>query len=286
MSPDPSINRNVLHRLPVHYPDLKTQCRIASILGAYDDLIEVNRRRITVLEEIAQRIFDEWFVHFRFPGHEGHGMNMTTHGQVPEGWQFARLDEVYETASGGTPSRKHPEYFEGDIRWVKTKELLNGPVFDTEEKITPEGLANSSAKLFPKDTVLIAMYGANIGQLGVLTRPAATNQACCAILTSKGYGWAYAYLALSRARQRIISLRAGAAQQNVSQTVIRSFPLLQPPKKLVANFEQHAATILSMSFLLHKEIANLRTQRDLLLPRLISGELTVGEAERELESAA
>jgi type I restriction enzyme S subunit len=194
---------------------------------------------------------------------------------------------MYETSAGGTPSRKCPHYYGGSIRWVKTRELLDGPIFETEECITEEGLANSSAKIFPSHTVLVAMYGATIGQLGVIVHPAATNQACCAVISSsKNAGWAYAYLTLRHARQRLINLRAGAAQQNINQALIRAFNILRPPSTVLAQFEKFASPMLTLSFILHQQSAKLAAQRDLLLPRLISGEVSVSAAERELETAA
>jgi type I restriction enzyme S subunit len=131
------------------------------------------------------------------------------------------------------------------------------------------------------------MYGATIGQLGVIVHPAATNQACCAVISSsKNAGWAYAYLTLRHARQRLINLRAGAAQQNINQALIRAFNILRPPSTVLAQFEKFASPMLTLSFILHQQSAKLAAQRDLLLPRLISGEVSVSAAERELETAA
>ena len=102
--------------------------------------------------------------------------------EVPENWVWVRLESVASWGSGGTPSRKHEEYYNGDILWIKTGELNNGWIYDTEEKITDEGLKKSSAKLFPPYSVLIAMYGATIGKVAILGVPATTNQACaCAV---------------------------------------------------------------------------------------------------------
>ena len=104
-----------------------------------------------------------------------------THYQLPNNWKWVRLGEVCETTSGGTPSRKEQKYYQGKIPWVKSGELDKGLITDTEEKITKEALKNSSAKLFPKGTLLIALYGATIGKLAFLGVDAATNQAICGI---------------------------------------------------------------------------------------------------------
>jgi type I restriction enzyme, S subunit len=145
---NPTLNRNHIHTLPIEYPQPPVQHRIASILSAYDDLIENNTRRIKILEEMAQMIYREWFVNFRFPGHGNHGMVESELGPIPEGWGVRPLSELYRTGSGGTPSRKVPNYFGGSIRWVKTQELQDGFVHDTDEKITEAGLNNSSVKVW------------------------------------------------------------------------------------------------------------------------------------------
>lgn len=282
-SAQPLVTQAALKPLRFCVPPLPVQQHIAAMLGAYDDLMDVNRRRIVLLEQMARRLFDEWFVRFQFPGCEELSFVTSEIGKIPEGWQLVRLDEMYETSSGGTPSRKRPDYYGGRIRWVKTQELLDGPIFETEEHITEQGLANSSARVFPPHTVLVAMYGATIGQLGVLMCEAATNQACCAVFSASS--WAYPYLTLHHYRQQLINLRAGAAQQNISQALIRGLKILRPPGELLNRFERAATPILLLSFKLHQQNATLVAQRDLLLPRLLSGELSVSTAERALEAA-
>jgi type I restriction enzyme, S subunit len=98
--------------------------------------------------------------------------------QLPQGWVKTTLGDIAEWGSGGTPSRSYSEFYGGSIPWVKTGELNQGIIFDTEEKLTEDGLANSSAKIFPKNAVVVAMYGATIGKTAILGIDAATNQAC------------------------------------------------------------------------------------------------------------
>ena len=137
-----------LRQMPLSMPTLPTQRKIASILSAYDDLIENNTRRIAILEEMAQAIYREWFVNFRFPGHENVKLVDSALGKIPGEWRVVKLREMYPTSSGGTPSRKNDQYYDdGTINWVKTKELKDRFVWDTEEKITDLGLKNSSAKM-------------------------------------------------------------------------------------------------------------------------------------------
>jgi type I restriction enzyme S subunit len=165
----PNLNTTILRSVQIRYPRLPVQRRIASILSAYDELIDNNIRRIKILEEMAQMLYREWFVKFRFPGHERVKMVESELGPIPEDWRIEPLAEVYRIGSGGTPSRRVPSYFGGSIQWVKTQELRDGFVQDTDEKITEEGLKNSSAKLYARGTVLMAMYGATIGKLGILS---------------------------------------------------------------------------------------------------------------------
>ena len=136
-------------------------------------------------------------------------------------------------SSGGTPSRKRTEYFTPDVSghlWVKSKELLDGSINDTEEKITDEGLNNSSAKYYPENTVLVAMYGANVGQLGWLRRPATVNQAICGLVVDDNKAdWRYVFYAILQNRGDLTVQAQGAAQQNLNQDMIRQFSVLLPP---------------------------------------------------------
>ena len=256
-------------------PSLQEQKRIAGILSAYDELIENSQRRIRILEEMARALYREWFVHFRYPGHENHPLVPSSLGDIPQGWKTTIFGELYNTGSGGTPSRARPEYFEnGTIDWVKSQELLDGFVLSTEERITERALVESSAKLFPANVVLIALYGATIGKLAILSRAAATNQACCAILPKRSsFDREFAFLMLLSNREKIISLRLGAAQQNISQVLLRNFECLKPPNELVKLFSEQTASFFDGILTLQRQIQNLHQTRDMLLPRLLSGQV-------------
>lgn len=266
-----------LVEIKLPFPPLPVQNKIASILSAYDRLIENNTRRIKILESMAQTLCQEWFVKFRFPGHKQVKMVESELGLIPEGWEVKELGDLYKTSSGGTPSRKVDEYYEdGGMNWVKTRELKDNFIFDTEEKITQLGLKKSSAKLFPQNTVLIAMYGATIGKLAILANPSTTNQACCAILSQTDlFGYSYAFSYLLDNREKIFSLGMGAAQQNISQQVIKKFQILKPTNEIMKAFNEVANPILETIKVLQQKNDNLRKTRDLLLPKLISGQIDV-----------
>jgi type I restriction enzyme S subunit len=267
-----NLNQDAIRNFELPVPNLPTQRKIAGILSAYDDLIENNLRRIKILEEMAQSLYREWFVHFRFPGHESAKFVDSSLGQISKGWEVKKLETLYRTSSGGTPSRKNLEFYEeGTIDWVKTGELKDCFVLSSEEKITSQALSKSSAKLFPANTVLIALYGATIGQLGILSREAATNQACCAILeVEQPFGRAFAYLTLLLRRDDIIGLRLGAAQQNISQAVLRDFEVICPPAPLLEAFNERAEPMFDLLLNLQRRNQNLRRTRDLLLPKLLA----------------
>lgn len=155
----------------------------------------------------------------------------TTIGKIPEDWKVVRIEDVAETSSGGTPSRDRKEYFGGSIPWVKSGELKDNAIHDTEEKITQKGLQNSSAKSFPKETLLVALYGATVGKVGILGIEATTNQAVCAVLPKQKNSFDPFFLKyyIIFRRNQLISISSGGAQPNISQEIIRSFKIHLPP---------------------------------------------------------
>ncbi len=143
-----------------------------------------------------------------------------------------RLHEVANTSSGGTPSRGSKAFYGGDIPWIKSGELPDGEIVKVEENISQSGLDNSSAKLLPEGTLVIAMYGATVGRLGIITFPAATNQAVCAISPSEQLDRDYLFYWLLSIRDSLIATSFGGAQPNISQTVIRDLEIpLHPIEK-------------------------------------------------------
>lgn len=257
-------------------PEPRIQSKIGLILSTYDDLIENNEKRIRILEEMAQRLYTQWFVKFGFPGHEKVKMvnSGTKFGLIPKGWEVKKVKDLYNTSSGGTPSRKNEtEFYEdGSILWVKTKELNDSYILDTEEKISEIALKKSSAKLFPENTVLVAMYGATIGKLGILSEESTTNQACCAfLLRNELFSSYYIFQFLKDNIKKLISLAFGGAQPNVSQTTIGNLLILKPANDILNTFNGKAEALFREILLLQKQVKNLSVIRDLLIPRLVTG---------------
>lgn len=257
----------------VAVPDLPTQKRIADVLSAYDDLIENNNRRIVLLEKAAQELYKEWFVRFRFPGHE----TAKFENGLPEGWERKKISAYYNTCSGGTPSRTNEEYYESGIYpWVKTGEVKDCIIIDTEEHITEEAVKKSSAKLLPAKSVAMAMYGVNIGQLGYFHGQMTCNQACCVFADKRDFSSKhYLFHYLKSIREYLLLISFGAAQQNLSQDLIKKAKIVMPSDDVVCAFEEKLDVIYDSIKALILKNQNLTKQRDLLLPRLMSGKLEV-----------
>ena len=261
-----------IKKIKFDLPSLPTQQKIASILSSYDRLIENNTRRIRLLEQMAENLYKEWFVRFRFPGHE----NVEMVNGLPKGWEVRKLIKNIKTSSGGTPSRSKSEFYtNGTIPWIKTGELQDCILINTEECITEKAVNNSSAKIFPKGTLLMAMYGVNVGKLGISEIEATCNQACC-VFTPKHIDYKY-YLFhyLKSIREYLLSISFGAAQQNLSQELIKSIKVLFPNEKTNSSFVKKIEPLFKEISIIQQQNQLLTRQRDLLLPRLMSGKLEV-----------
>jgi len=151
---------------------------------------------------------------------------------LQEHYPVLKIADIADTTSGGTPNRGMPEYYNGDIPWVKSGELKDGLITTCDEYITEAGLKNSSAKLFPKGTLLVAMYGANIGKTGVLDFDATTNQAVCAIFPKVDISKEYLYWYFKQQRIDFIAVGKGGAQPNISQTIINNASIVVPDEKV------------------------------------------------------
>ena len=167
--------------------------------------------------------------------------------ELPQGWVWTTLGVVGEWQSGGTPSRSNKSYYGGNIPWLKTGDLNDGFILNIPESITEEAVANSSAKINPTGSVLIAMYGATIGKLGILTFPSATNQACCACIEFRAITQLYLFYFLLSQRSRFISRGGGGAQSNISKELIVNTHIPLPPlseqQRIVIEIEKYFVLI-------------------------------------------
>lgn len=197
--------------------------------------------------------------------------------EVPENWVWVRLESVASWGSGGTPSRKHEEYYNGDILWIKTGELNNGWIYDTEEKITDEGLKKSSAKLFLPYSVLIAMYGATIGKVAILGVPATTNQACACAVCNQSLLYMYLFYYCISQKNVFIEKGKGGAQPNISQIILKQHPIPLPPlseqQRIVERIEELFAKLDETKERLQEVADSFAVRKAAILHKAFTGEL-------------
>jgi len=260
-------------------PPLPTQRRIAGILSAYDDLIENNTKRIKILEEMARALYREWFVHFRFPGHEKVKLVDSPLGQIPEGWEYRGLGECAKFLSGGTPRKSRAEFWDGDIPWVSSGELTRMRIHDAKLKITGEAL-KAGSRLAPKDAILAVVRGMSLKKefrIGMAGRPVAFNQDLKALVCTPGIDPYVLFHALDSMRDEIRQ-RSGAASHGTGKLDTKVLAEVSIPVPDVATrsaFSAFAARAHALWDVLFRQREVLRESRDLLLPRLISGEIDV-----------
>ena len=286
----PGINRNVLHRLLVRRPPLDAQRKIASVLSAYDELIENNRRRIELLEKIADRIYREWFVDFRYPGHEGVPLVETAMGPIPQGWEVSNLGSMGKWSSGGTPPTGSPEYWNGGIPWITSGCLLGRYLSRSDRTLTAAGVAKGS-RLVPRDTVLFVVRGMSLAKefrVGIAECDLAFGQDCKAVQVSDGIAPLLILHYLSDRAPQIAKMVEFAAHGTgkISTDRLKALPIAVPPAVLQTRFHDVATTVRQLVTGLEAAVVTTGATRDLLLQRLISGELDVANLDISIEQAA
>lgn len=272
-SSQPAITIDILKKYKIALPPLPTQRRIASILSAYDNLIENNNKRIRLLEQMAENLYKEWFVRFRFPGHE----KVEMENGLPKGWKVERISNICETIGGGTPSTEKPEYWGGEIKWVTPTDITSKnslPLLKIEGRITEEGLRKSSAKLLPPFTILMTSR-ASIGFFGISPYEVCTNQGFISIIPNKDCYRMYLLYTFKARKEEIIANANGSTFLEISKGRFRKLKILMPIDDLLDSFEKKTRIIFDEIMQLEQQSENLTRQRDLLLPRLMSGKLEV-----------
>jgi len=268
-----AITKGMIEKLVIPFPDMDSQRRIASILSVYDNLIENNNKRIRLLEQMAENLYKEWFVRFRFPGHE----NAEFENGLPKGWGMERIGNVCETIGGGTPSTSKTEYWNGGIKWVTPSDITSKnslPLLKVEVSITEEGLKNSSAKLLPPYTILMTSR-ASIGFFGVAPFEVCTNQGFISIIPQNDNLRMYMLYMLKSRKDEIIANANGSTFLEISKGRFRKMKMVVPSNIILDLFENKTRTIFDETLKLEQQNTTLTRQRDLLLPRLMSGKLEV-----------
>lgn len=270
----PTLNQNHLHKIKIRIPIFETQEKIASIISTYDELIENNQRRIALLEKMAEQIYREWFVRMRFPGHE----KVKKVKGVPEGWKLVKLEHAFRFTGGGTPTKEVNRYWDGgDVNWFTPSDITGSDGIFLErsgEQCTEEGLNNSSAKIFPAYSVMLTSR-ATIGAIGINLTPACTNQGFITCIPNAQYPLPYLYHWIKLAKPHFELLSGGATFAELTKGTFKRIEILTPPESIIAEFVRIESPLFKAIENHLKANNKLIETRDKLLPRLISGKLSV-----------
>ncbi len=251
----PNLNTSILQSVEVHYPLISTQKKIATVLSAYDDLIENNTRRIAILEEMAKRIYQEWFVNFRFPGHEKVKLVDSELGKIPSSWEIVKVKSILKRLKNGTVYKLKDVHYTGNVIVIdqSRSEFLGFHSNEADHKAS----ANNP----------IVIFGDHTCKMQLMVRPFSLGPNTIAFVSSNNISIYYLYLLVNG----LVETREYKRHWN--ELTSKSIPLAD--KNLFKMFETNMKPYFSLTELLSEKNRNLRQTRDLLLPKLISGEIDV-----------
>lgn len=274
----PIINKSDFGAIEVSVPPLPVQRRIVSALSVYDDLIENNARRIEILEEMARRLYDKWFVQFRFPGHEGVEFRESELGLIPERWKVSTLDEFGEIITGKTPSKQNSEFFGCDVPFIKLPDMHgNTFIVETSEYLSQEGANSQRAKTIPPGSICVSCIG-TAGVVVIASEFSQTNQQINSIVPRAPGMREFLFFLAKSLKGKINDYGAtGATMTNLSRGKFASLQVIEPDEGVLSNYSKITSPLFDKILCLQKTNCNLRAQRDLLLPKLISGEIDVSD---------
>ena len=248
-----------------------TQHRIGQILSAYDDLIENNRQRIALLEQAARELYREWFVRLRFPGHE----HTKIVDGVPEGWAQGRIGDLGQVVTGKTPSKKRESYYGDDVPFIKTPDMHRHTVIvGTEESLSDEGANSQANKMLPSRSILVSCIG-TVGAVALNAEPAQTNQQINAIIPRGDWLRYWSFFMAKTLKPLLEGMGGGATMNNVNKSKFSAIPVVIPSQLILEQFNSVVSPNIDQVEGLVAMNKLLTSARDLLLPRLMSGEVAV-----------
>lgn len=266
-----SLKNEDLLGLQIRLPEKETQKRIADILSAYDNLVENNQKQIKLLEEAAQRLYKEWFVDLRFPGHE----NTKITDGIPEGWGKYKFSDITSIMSGGTPKTDVKEFYNGNIPFYTPKDSDDSFfAFDTITHISQSGLDNCNSQLYPVNTVIITARG-TVGKTTILAVPMAMNQSCYALKCDELNSPYYLFFSLKNEVAALKKMANGGVFNTIIVKTFDSIYLIVPTQDVLNMFEALVSPIMEQIKAKARQNIMLAEARDRLLPKLMSGEIEV-----------
>lgn len=278
----PIVSKSAFSEIDVDVPPLPTQRKIAAILSAYDDLIENNTRRIKILEEMTRLIYREWFVNFRFPGHEKVKMVKTKLGQVPEGWEIKRLGEVADVNASNIEKGSEPN----EINYVDIASVSTGQI----DSITPMAFANApgrARRIVSHGDIIWSSVRPNRKSYSLIINPLPNLIVSTGftVLTARSVPYTYLYHAVTTDDfvGYLTNHATGAAYPAVNADDFKNATIVVPSQELLSLFHNIVADMFNQRENLQRKNANLRRTRDLLLPKLIAGEVEVEGLEIAVE---
>ncbi|MBU5443380.1 restriction endonuclease subunit S [Paenibacillus sp. MSJ-34] len=284
-SSQPLLTQSLIKDIVMKIPSTSEQIKISDILTALDYKIELNNAINKNLEEMAQALFNSWFVDFEFPNENGEPYKSSGGefeeselGLIPKGWKQGTISELGEVAGGATPSKKNEDFYTvRGIPWITPKDLSktnNKYISRGEIDITQKGFSNSSVKLLPKGTVLFSSR-APIGYIAIAKNEVTTNQGFKSVIPFKHVGSEFVYYLLKSNVETIECRASGSTFKEISGTEMKRVPVLIPTENVLAKFNEIVEPIGRLTQKCEEENEDLTQIRDTLLPKLMSGEIRV-----------
>lgn len=291
-SAQPILNKSAFSAVELDLPSVSVQRYVVDVLSALDNRIDLLAEESFTLQKIAGVIFKSWFIDFdpvraKAEGREPEGMSADVAalfpsefvdselGPIPKGWRIGPISELCERVeSGGTPKRGREEFWGGEIPWLTSGEVRSPIVFDTKECVTALGISNSSAKVWPSGTTVVAMYGATAGEACLLAAPLSANQACCGLLPKVG-ARSLLFFMTRTDRELLASKSTGSAQQNLNKSIVENHPVIVPSDQIISAYEKVVGVLLDRWAAGEQQVRILASIRDTFLPRLLSGAIKV-----------